>query len=64
MAFYNFLVSPEAQKIIMHKNYMFPVIRGLKEDTEFSKIQSGSLFRPAQEITRERVIEVWKSLKI
>jgi thiamine transport system substrate-binding protein len=64
MEFYNFLVSPEAQKIIMHKNYMFPVIRGLKEDTEFSKIQSVSLFRPAQEITRERVIEVWKSLEI
>lgn len=64
IAFYNFLVSPEAQKVIMQKNYMFPVIRGLKENTDFAKIKSVPLFRPAQEITRSRVIEVWKSLKL
>lgn len=62
--FYNFLVSQDAQKIIMQKNYMFPVIQGVQENTEFSKIKSVPLFRPTQEIPRSRVIEVWKTLKL
>lgn len=36
--FINLMLSPEGQKIIMQKNYMFPVIRGVKEGTEFDTI--------------------------
>ncbi len=37
--FVNFLLSDEAQKIIMSKNYMFPVIDRIKEGTPFDAIK-------------------------
>lgn len=37
--FVNFLLSPEAQKIIMSKNYMLPVIDRVKEATLFDAIK-------------------------
>lgn len=37
--FVNFLNSPEAQKIIMKKNYMFPVIKNVKEGTPFDTVK-------------------------
>lgn len=37
--FVNFLLSPEAQKIIMTKNYMLPVIEHAKEATVFDAIK-------------------------
>lgn len=37
--FVNFLLSPEAQKIIMSKNYMLPVTDRVKEATQFDAIK-------------------------
>lgn len=37
--FVNFLLSDEAQKIIMSKNYMFPVVDKIKEATAFDSIK-------------------------
>lgn len=37
--FINFLLSPQAQKIIMSKNYMLPVIHHVKEATPFDAIK-------------------------
>lgn len=37
--FVNFLLTPEAQKIIMSKNYMLPVIDRVKEATPFDAIK-------------------------
>jgi thiamine transport system substrate-binding protein len=37
--FLNFLLTPEAQKIIMSKNYMLPVIDRVKEATPFDAIK-------------------------
>jgi thiamine transport system substrate-binding protein len=37
--FVNFLLTPDAQKIIMSKNYMFPVIERVKEATPFDAIK-------------------------
>jgi thiamine transport system substrate-binding protein len=33
--FVNLMLSKEGQKIIMEKNYMFPVMRGVREKTPF-----------------------------
>lgn len=37
--FVNFLNSIEAQKIIMQKNYMFPVLRNIKDATPFDAVK-------------------------
>lgn len=37
--FINFLLTPEAQKILMSKNYMFPVIDRVKEGTPFDALK-------------------------
>lgn len=37
--FVNFMLSPEAQKIIMQKNYMLPVIAHVKEATAFDALK-------------------------
>lgn len=37
--FINFLLTPEAQKILMSKNYMLPVIDQVKEGTQFDALK-------------------------
>ncbi len=37
--FVNFLLSPEAQKVIMNKNYMLPVVAHVKEATAFDAVK-------------------------
>lgn len=36
--FLQYMLSNEGQKIIMNKNFMFPVVKGVKEGTEFDTI--------------------------
>lgn len=36
--FVEYILTPEAQKLIMEKNFMFPVINGLEEGTIFSQL--------------------------
>ncbi|MNJ92697.1 Thiamine-binding periplasmic protein precursor [compost metagenome] len=36
--FVNLMLSPDGQKIIMEKNYMFPVMKGVREGTRFGSL--------------------------
>lgn len=36
--FVNLMLSPEGQKIIMEKNYMFPVMKGVRSGTRFGEL--------------------------
>lgn len=38
--FIKFMMAPESQKLIMEKNFMLPVIKGLEEGTIFSQLPS------------------------
>lgn len=62
--FIEFLFSGEAQKIILEKNYMYPVVADIKKGTPFESIKMVKLFQPAQEISRNQIIEIWKSLQL
>ncbi len=37
--FLNLLLSPEGQKIVMEKNYMMPVLKGVKAETPFDQVK-------------------------
>ena len=56
------LLSKEGQKIIMEKNYMFPVIKGVKEGTLFASVPKYKV-TPMQVIPnisdRERILKKW-----
>lgn len=60
--FIEFLVDPEAQKIIMNKNYMLPVIAGVTKDSEFEKLKKVKLFDSGKIISRDEVLKAWKEL--
>lgn len=66
--FLKFLVSPVAQKTIMEKNYMLPVIDGIKNKTEFDFPEPIRLIEPKtyKEIlkNKEKYIEQWESLNL
>ncbi len=36
--FVNLILSPEGQKVLMQKNYMMPVLKGIKDETPFSDV--------------------------
>ena len=58
--FVNFLLTPEAQKIIMSKNYMLPVVEHVKEATPFDGIKIYKTL-PIQFYEQEK-IEKWINL--
>jgi thiamine transport system substrate-binding protein len=64
--FAQFLLSPESQKTIMQKNYMFPVVKGVKEGTVFAQIPKFKLV-PDQVIPniaeRERLLKKWAQIR-
>lgn len=43
--FVTFLLQPEAQKLIMEKNFMFPVIKGLEEGSVFGELPQLKIIR-------------------
>ena len=43
--FVAFLLQPEAQKLIMEKNFMFPVIKGLEDGTIFGELPKLKIIR-------------------
>lgn len=43
--FVAFLLEPESQKLIMEKNFMFPVIKGLEEGTIFGELPELKIIR-------------------
>jgi len=60
--FIKFLVSPEAQEIIMNKNYMLPVTAGVSKNEDFKKLKNVELFESSKEISRDEVLKIWKSI--
>jgi len=64
--FLNFLVSPEAQKIIMLKNYMLPVRKAIVKGTVFEKLPNINLIS-LNKISqfnkgRSSIIDSWKKI--
>lgn len=64
--FVNLILSREGQKIVMEKNYMFPVLRGVKEGTPFAAAHRfGKLmkFEIPSETEVERRLKRWSELR-
>lgn len=59
-AFINKMLSPEGQKIIMDRNYMLPVIQGVREGTAFAMVPR---FKTIDKIETPSVSEVEDLLK-
>ncbi len=56
--FVNLMLSKEGQKVIMEKNYMFPVMKGVREGTRFDVGSDVSLIRAAKTPSLTQ-IEAW-----
>lgn len=64
--FVNLMLSPEGQKIIMTKNYMFPVLRGVKEGTLFAPASRWSRtlkFEIPSDAEIERLLKRWAEVR-
>lgn len=64
--FVNLILSKEGQKVIMQKNYMFPVLKGAKEGTPFAEIPPYKTIPFAQvqsQSERERLLKKWSALR-
>lgn len=63
--FTNLILSKAGQKIIMEKNYMFPVIRGVKEGTLFEKIPTFKImnFDEKQVLTKDKMLKKWIEIR-
>lgn len=63
--FVNLMLSPEGQKILMEKNYMFPVLKGIRENTAFGKVPNVETLpfevMPEKEI--DRWLKTWTELR-
>jgi thiamine transport system substrate-binding protein len=56
------LLSPEGQKIVMEKNYMFPAIQGVRADTPFAavpKFKASDMHVLPTIADRERILKKW-----
>lgn len=62
--FIDFLLTPEAQEIVMTKNWMLPVVQGVQEDTRFNELPRFKLdFLMATTQNREEWLKAWKSME-
>ena len=65
--FINMMLSPQGQKIIMEKNYMLPVMKGVMEGTPFEKMADEGLYSsdftipPLAEI--EAILKKWTEIR-
>jgi thiamine transport system substrate-binding protein len=64
--FVNLMLSPAGQKIIMEKNYMFPVMKGVKEGTPFASIPEFATIKKyevpsSQEV--DRLLKRWSEIR-
>lgn len=65
-SFLSLVLSPQGQKIIMEKNYMFPVIKGVKEGTPFANIPPMKILPMSQLPSiadKERILKKWSNLR-
>ncbi|MFN7728769.1 MAG: thiamine ABC transporter substrate-binding protein [Bdellovibrio sp.] len=64
--FAELVLSKEGQKVVMEKNYMFPVIKAVKDGTIFGEIPPYKL-RPYEivpsQAERERLLRKWSALR-
>lgn len=64
--FMDLVLSKEGQKVIMEKNYMFPVIKGVREGTLFASIPNFKMVEMSVIPTvsdRERILKKWAALR-
>jgi len=64
--FVNLVLSKEGQKIIMDKNYMFPVIEGIKEGTLFESalnLKTIDMTVIPSVSERERLLKKWSAMR-
>lgn len=64
--FVTLLMSKDAQKVIMEKNYMLPVINGVREGTVFSNLPNYKIsdFKVLPSLNdRERILKKWSALR-
>lgn len=64
--FLNLMLSHDGQKIIMEKNYMFPVLRGVKEGTPFAALSHFARtmkFEIPSDAEVERILKRWSELR-
>lgn len=64
--FVNLMLSSEGQKIIMEKNYMFPVMKGVMEGSAFAPLMNVKTIRevevlPATEV--DRLLKRWTEIR-
>lgn len=64
--FMNYLLTDEAQKIIMTKNYMFPVLKGIEKETPFEPLihfPVAGLKKIPDLSERELILKKWSDLR-
>lgn len=64
--FVNLMLSPQGQKIIMDKNYMFPVMKGVAENTPFAplmKIKTQDHFEILSSTEVDRLLRRWTDVR-
>lgn len=64
--FVNLMLSDQGQRLIMEKNFMFPIIKGVKEDTPFAQVPQFKTLNDfqipsAQEV--ERLLKKWSDVR-
>lgn len=64
--FVNLMLSPEGQKLIMEKNYMFPVMKGVADNTPFAAamdVKTDHQFEmiPSEEV--DRLLKKWTEIR-
>lgn len=64
--FVNLMLSPEGQKIIMEKNYMFPVMKGVMEGTPFEAALNISTMDSVEMLSTsevDRLLKRWTEIR-
>lgn len=64
--FINFMLSPEGQKVIMEKNYMFPVMKGVMENTAFAPLMGVKTLEKFEILSNtevERLLRRWTEIR-
>ncbi|WP_409479210.1 thiamine ABC transporter substrate-binding protein [Pseudobdellovibrio sp. HCB154] len=63
--FVQFLQTPEAQKIIMEKNYMFPMVKSVQEGTAFDGVKNFKLlpFKIEMKEQLQKWLGTWSELR-
>lgn len=64
--FLRYIVSVEGQKIVMSKNYMLPVVRGVRKGTAFENLPSFKSLEHKQIpniVDRERILQRWAEFR-